>query len=53
MNSSIVALLTEVRDSLRRMDCGWCSLNNVKQLSDEEFDDLLGRIEETLEEVNR
>lgn len=53
MNAPLLALLAEVRDSLRRMDCGWCSLNNVEQLSDEEFDHLLGRIEETLEEVNR
>lgn len=50
MNRATIQLLTEVRDSLRRMDGGWCSLHNKAQLSDEEFDDLLDRIEEILEE---
>lgn len=43
-----IQLLIEARNSLRRMDAGWCSLHDMPQLSDEEFDDLLGRLEEAV-----
>jgi hypothetical protein len=45
-----LALLTEVRDALRRMDPAWCAVNGKRQLSEIELDDLLERVEDTVEE---
>jgi hypothetical protein len=43
------AMLHELRDALRRMDPAWCKLHDQLQLSDEEFDDVLGSLEDLLE----
>ena len=43
------AMLRGLRDALRRMDPAWCKLHHQEQLSDEEFDDLLGTLEDLLE----
>lgn len=43
-------LLTEIRDALRRMDPAWCAVNGKRQLSEIELDDLLERVEDTVEE---
>lgn len=43
------AMLKGLRDALRRMDPAWCDLHGETQLSDEEFDDLLGTLEDLLE----
>ena len=43
------AMLHELRDALRRMDPAWCELHQQSQLSDEEFDDVLGTLEDLLE----
>jgi len=43
-------LLTEVRDALRRMDPAWCTLAGKAQLSDQEFDEILGRLEDAVED---
>ena len=42
--------LRRLRDGLRRMDPAWCALHKQEQLSDEEFDDLLGTLEDLLED---
>ena len=44
-----LALLTEVRDALRRMDPAWCALNGKEQISDEELDELTARVEDAVE----
>jgi len=43
-------LLTEILDALRRMDPVWCTLAVKAQLSDEEFDEILGRLEDAVED---
>ena len=44
------AMLRTLRDALRRMDPAWCELHGEAQLDDEEFDDLLGTLEDMLED---
>lgn len=46
-----LALLTEVRDALRRMDPAWCAVNGKEQISDWEFDALLERVEDAVEDA--
>lgn len=43
-------MLRALRDALRRMDPAWCDLHGEAQLDDEEFDDLLGTLEDLLED---
>ena len=43
-------LLTEVRDALRRLDPAWCALAGQEQLSDWELDEILGRLEDAVED---
>jgi hypothetical protein len=43
-------LLTEIRDALRRMDPAWCTLAGKAQLSDQELDEILGRLEDAVED---
>ena len=43
-------LLRALRDALRRMDPAWCELHGEKQLDDEKFDELLGTLEDLLED---
>lgn len=43
-------LLTEVRDGLRRLDPSWCQLNNQEQISDEELSNLIGEVEEFVDQ---
>ncbi len=46
------AMLRTLRDALRRMDPAWCDLHNKEaQLDDEEFDELLGTLEDLLGDV--
>ena len=45
-----LALLTEVRDALRRLDPAWCAVNGKEQIGDEELDDLLERVEDAVED---
>jgi hypothetical protein len=45
-----LALLTEVRDALRRMDPAWCVLHGKEQLADEELEELIGRVEDAVED---
>ena len=45
-----LALLTEVRDALRRMDPAWCALHGQEQISDEELEELIGRVEDAVED---
>jgi len=45
------ALLTEVRDALRRMDPAWCALHGKEQLAEEEFEEMLGRVEDAVEDA--
>ena len=42
--------LRRLRDGLRRMDPAWCDLHGEAQLDDEEFDTLLGMLEDLLED---
>ena len=44
------AMLQMLRDALRRMDPTWCDLHGEAQLDDEAFDDLLGTLEDMLED---
>jgi hypothetical protein len=44
-----LALLTEVRDALRRMDPAWCATHGKEQLAEWELDDLLERVEDAVE----
>ena len=43
-------MLRTLRDALRRMDPAWCDLHDEAQLDDEEFDELLGTLEDLLED---
>ena len=43
-------MLQMLRDALRRMDPAWCDLHGEAQLDDEEFDTLLGTLEDLLED---
>ena len=43
-------MLKALLDALRRMDPAWCDLHGEAQLDDEEFDDLLGTLEDMLED---
>lgn len=43
------SMLSALRDALRRMDPAWCKLRAEEQLDDEEFDQLLGTLEDLLE----
>ena len=43
-------LLRDVRDALRRMDPAWCALHGKEQLSDEDFEEILGRVEDAVED---
>ena len=42
-------MLKTLLKALRRMDPAWCELHQQSQLSDEEFDDVLGTLEDLLE----
>lgn len=44
-------MLQMLRDALRRMDPAWCDLHGEAQLDDEEFDTLLGTLEDLLEDT--
>ena len=44
------SMLRGIRDMLRRMDPAWCNLHSAELLSDEEFDDALGTLEDLLED---
>jgi hypothetical protein len=41
-------LLTEIRDALRRTDPAWCALHGQEQISDEELEELIGRVEDAV-----
>jgi len=43
-------MLRALLAALRRMDPAWCDLHGEAQLDDEEFDDLLGTLEDMLED---
>jgi hypothetical protein len=43
-------LLTEIRDALRRTDPAWCALHGQEQISDEELEELIGRVEDAVED---
>ena len=43
-------LLTEIRDALRRMDPAWCALHGQEQISDEELEELIARVEDAVED---
>ncbi len=43
--------LTEIRDALRRMDPAWCALHGQEQISDEELEELIGRVEDAVEDA--
>jgi hypothetical protein len=45
-----LALLTEIRDALRRTDPAWCAVNGVEQISDEELEELISRVEDAVED---
>ncbi len=45
-----LALLTEIRDALRRTDPAWCALHDAEQISDEELEELIGRVEDAVED---
>jgi hypothetical protein len=45
-----IALLTEIRDALRRMDPAWCALHGKEQIGDEELDELIARVEDAVED---
>ena len=44
------SMLRALLAALRRMDPAWCDLHGEAQLSDEEFDDLLGTLEDMVED---
>ena len=44
------ALLTEIRDALRRTDPAWCAVNGVEQITDEELEELIARVEDAVED---
>jgi len=44
------SMLRALLAALRRMDPAWCDLHGEAQLDDEEFDDLLGTLEDMLED---
>ena len=44
------SMLRALLAALRRMDPAWCDLHGETQLDDEEFDDLLGTLEDMLED---
>lgn len=46
------ALLTEIRDALRRTDPAWCALHGVEQISDEELEELIARVEDAVEDAD-
>jgi|694.fasta_scaffold149456_5 hypothetical protein len=43
-------LLRDVRDALRRLDPAWCVLHGKEQLADEELEELIGRVEDAVED---
>ena len=43
-------LLTEIRDALRRTDPAWCALHGQEQISDEELEELVARVEDAVED---
>jgi muramidase (phage lysozyme) len=43
--------LIEIRDALRRTDPAWCALHGQEQISEEEFDELVGRVEDAVEDA--
>ena len=43
-------LLTQVRDGLRRLDSTWCDLNQQQKITAEELDELIGELEEFVDE---
>ena len=45
-----LALLTEVRDALRRLDPAWCATHGKEQIGDEELDELIARVEDAVED---
>jgi hypothetical protein len=45
-----LALLTEIRDALRRTDPAWCALHGQEQISDEELEELVARVEDAVED---
>jgi hypothetical protein len=45
-----LALLIEIRDALRRTDPAWCATHGQEQISDEELEELIGRVEDAVED---
>ena len=45
-----LALLIEIRDALRRTDPAGCALHGQEQISDEELEELIGRVEDAVED---
>lgn len=44
------AMLHELRDALRRMDPAWCKLHQQEQISDEDLELVIGKLEDMLED---
>ena len=44
------AMLRTLRDALRRTDPAWCKLHRQEQLDDEEFEGVIGTLEDMLED---
>ena len=44
------SLMREIRDALRRTDPAWCAVNGVEQISDEELEELIARVEDAVED---
>jgi hypothetical protein len=42
-------MLHELRDALRRMDPAWCKLHRQEQISDEDLELVIGKLEDLLE----
>jgi hypothetical protein len=47
-----LALLTEIRDALRRTDPAWCALHGKEQIGDEELEELIARVEDAVEDAD-
>ena len=44
------AMLRTLRDALRRTDPAWCKLHRVDQIADEDFEAVIGTLEDMLED---
>ncbi len=47
-----LALLTEIRDALRRTDPAWCATHGQEQISDQELEELVARVEDAVEDAD-